>query len=293
MKFGILISSLFIFNNLAIAKNEIEITPTIKFKPDYLEIEVEPGSTKTDKVYMQNTVKTSFSAIVEIEDAYLTPEGKIAREKSVLKLPEVERKKYIKMPSIKEHIILNQKTFSVENNNVMQVPIGVKAPANAEGTYYFMFSIQPQRGDYNKIKKAKSADKNLKSSSVGVLSNEWAIGTVSIKNKTNVKFDAENKITYTSKTKQLMIQSTLKNTGTDFVRRYEGLAVVLSKSGNVMAKVPVISTNKASFLVPKASRLFVGSGGAKLDKGQYEVVLTFQDEKGKKMTTFKELLEVK
>jgi hypothetical protein len=143
-----------------------------------------------------------------------------------------------------------------------------------------------------KIRKAKMKKAGKTTGAVmAVTVRVYSIGAITVKDKAAINVTSFNQIKYLPQAKQIMIQSKLTNKGNDYARKYTGVAVV-SKEGTVVAKFDLKNVQDISMFVPGSTQLYAGAVEAALPQGNYEVLLTYKDFKGNKLSTFKESLKV-
>lgn len=270
-------------------KKTQEVKPSISFKPDSLIKEYEKGTTVTEKIIVQNNIDLEYQAEVVIVPMYANSSGVVLREDQLPK--NKNDKSFRKLPFLEGNILISEKIITLKPKQVTTVPVTFKIPADAKGTFYFQYSIQPLKKEFIKMKSELLRKKEIKGAQVMVALNVYSMGAIKIKDQAEISVDAENRIKYIPQSKQVLIQSTLKNKGTDFALKYEGTAVVL-KGGQVVSKFDIKPTQNLTLFVPDTSRTFAGSAEASLVKGEYDVVITFKDKKGEKLSTFKEKLKV-
>lgn len=274
--------------------NDFEIEPALSFKPDSMIKEVSPGTTINEKILVKNNEDVEFQAQVIIVPIYTNAAGALLREeqtKPVGKNKNAKKEKFDILPFIKDTII-PEKIVTLKPKQVTAIPVSFKVPDDAKGSFYFMYSIQPVVTELNKIRMAriKKAGKN-KPAALNVALQVYSIGAFTVKGKSNVDVSAKNQLKYIPATKQVLLQSQLSNKGNDFVRSYKGTGVI-SKDGKAIARFDIKPVQSLSLLLPNKSLSYAGSVEAGLQKGSYDVVLTFVDATGTKISTFKETLKV-
>jgi hypothetical protein len=272
-------------------KTKTAITPAVSFKPDNMILEVAPGTTLNEKILVQNNEDVEYKAQVVVVPMYMNDSGVLLREEQ-LKDKKGKTIKASQLPFLKDTII-PEKIVTLKPKQVTTVPLSFKIPADAKGSFYFQYSVQPLNTEYQKIRQAKIAKrkKEVKGASMMVAVNVYSVGAISVKDKSQVDVQAKTQIKYLKPTKQVLVQTQLTNKGNDFARQYEGIGVI-SKGGKVVAKFDIKGVQKLTMLTPNSTQMFAGSVEAQLDKGDYDVVMTFKDFKGQKISTFKEVLKV-
>jgi hypothetical protein len=274
-------------------KKMVELDPSISFKPDNMLLEVAPGTTLNEKILVKNNEDLEFQAQIIVVPVFTNEAGNILRAEQT---KEVKGKRKGKtMAGIKPLPFLDpqiqEKVITVKAKQVTSVPIAFKVPADAKGSYYFQYSVQPLSTELQKIRQNKIKKSGKTGAMMGINVTVFSVGAITVKDKSAINMISSNQIKYLPQVKQLMIQSKLTNKGNDYVRRYSGLAVV-SKGGTVVAQFNLKNTQDIAMLVPGATQLFAGAVEAALPKGDYEVVITYKDHKGSKLSTFKESLKV-
>lgn len=266
-----------------------EVKPSVSFKPDALVKEYEKGATVTEKILVQNNIDFEYQAEVVIIPMYTNSSGVLMREEQI---PKNNKDKTIrKLPFLEGAILIPEKIVTLKPKQVTTIPITFKIPQEAQGTYYFQYSVQPVKKEFLNIKKDMLKKKQIKGAQVMVAVNVYSIGVVKIKNQAEIKIEADNKIKYLIPTRQVLIQSTLENKGNDFALMYEGTAVIL-KGGQVVSKFDIRATQNLSLFLPNTYKNYAGSAEVSLPKGDYDVVITYKDYKGEKLSTFREKLKV-
>ena len=272
----------------------LSLDPSLSFKPDNLLLEVSPGTTLSEKILVQNNEDIEFQAQVVVVPVFSNEAGNILR---VEQTKEVKGKNKGKtMAGIKPLPFLDaqiqEKIITVKAKSVTIIPIAFKVPEDAKGSYYFQYSVQPLNAELTKIRRNKMKKAGKTTGAVmAVTVKVYSVGAITVKDKAAINISSLNQIKYIPQAKQIIIQSKLTNKGNDYARRYSGVAVV-SKDGNVVAKFDLTNTQDTPMLVPGVTQLFAGAVEAALTKGSYDVLITYKDLKGSKLSTFKEVLKV-
>lgn len=267
-------------------KKRFEVKPSISFKPDSIISKYEPGSIVTEKIIVQNNVETEYQAEVVIVPIYTNNSGILVRADQVK-----STKGLTQLPFLNENIVIGEKIVTLKSKQVTTIPVTFKIPKDAKGSFYYQYSVQPVKKEFVKIKQAELKKRGTKGAQMMVALNVYSVGAISVKDKATFDVTAESKVKYIPASKQVLVQSVLSNKGTDFALKYEGVAVVL-KDGQVIAKLDLKPTQNLTLFLPSTTKPFTGSTEASLLKGSYEVLITFKDHKGEKISTFKENLKV-
>lgn len=270
----------------------VEIQPSISFKPDNIIKEVAPGTTLNEKLIIQNNEEAEYQAQVVIVPVFSNDSGRILRVEQTKDKKGRVAKNVKPLPFLKD-IEIPTKIITLKSKQTTTVPIAFKIPKDAKGSYYFEYSVQPLTSEMEKIKaaKLKKIDKKSKGAMMGIVVNVFSIGAITVKDNSLLDVSSTTQIKYVASSKQLVVQSKLTNKGNDFAREYAGVAVV-AQEGKIIAKFDIKNTQNLTMLLPNSSQMYAGSVVATLVKGNYDVILTFKDFKGQKVSTFKEELKV-
>jgi hypothetical protein len=272
----------------------ISLDPSVSFKPDNLLLEVAPGTTLNEKILVQNNEDIEFQAQLVVVPVFTDESGHLMRAEQTKELKGKHKGKTavgIKpLPFLDAQI--QEKIITVKPKQISSIPIAFKVPEDAKGSYYFQYSVQPLNSELVKIRKAKMKKAGKTTGAVMAITVKvYSIGAITVKDKAAINVTSFNQIKYLPQAKQIMIQSKLTNKGNDYARKYTGVAVV-SKGGTVVAKFDLNNVQDVTMLVPGATQLYAGAVEAALPQGDYEVLLTYKDFKGNKLSTFKEVLKV-
>lgn len=269
-------------------KDKGGIQTVIAFKPQIFQKVYEAGKSYTEQIQVTNTSDTDKEVQLKVIPFSINSSGQMMRddEKSKKKASDLEG--VWQLPFLGEGIVLSADSVILKPKETKSIPMTFKIPADAKGTYYFQYTAN---ANYDKLKK-DGIKKTVLKQGAG-LSLElvvYAVGSITIKDKNSLIIESSNNITYEKNI--LQVESILKNEGDVFVYRYTGEAIVL-KDGNVVSRFFLNDLNRQNYFFPKTARKFMGNLAVKLEKGKYDVVLTYKDKNSEKIMSYKENLVVK
>lgn len=275
-------------------KGSLSLDPSVSFKPDNMFLEVAPGTTINEKILVQNNEDIEFQAQVVIVPVFTSESGHVMREEQTKEIKGKNKGKtragITPLPFLDAQV--QEKIITIKPKQVTAVPIAFKVPEDAKGSFYFQYSVQPLNAEITKIRKSKIKKTGKKTGAfMGITVKVYSVGAITVKDKSAINMVNHSQIKYIAAAKQLMIQAKLTNKGNDYARRYSGVAVV-SKEGTVVAKFDLKNVQDVAMFTPGSTQMFAGAVEAALPKGSYEVLMTYKDFKGNKLSTFKETLKV-
>lgn len=257
--------------SVAKKKGSTKLSPSIVFLPESIRQEASPGDDIIVKLKAYNGVPAELDAQLVIKDLYTTDSN------GVVIYPEKEknRKKLIQQNSILSNVTIPEKVFKIKHKETKPITFTIKVPENAQGSYYFLYSVQPTKESLLKAKKTHNG-------MLAFLLNINGVGVITIKNKETHKIEIQAKPSY--KADKLIVQTEIINQGNGFLREMAGTAVLL-KNTEVLGKIDLLPLGKNPNFMPKTKKMFAGSANLSLVKGDYKILITFQDEKNKHVET--------
>lgn len=260
-------------------KRGATVKPNIVFMPETVKLEASPGDKIVVKLKAYSGVETEVETQLVVKDLYTNDAA------GALPGAEKEDKKnnVIKQNSILNNILIPEKVFKMKPKQTKDLSFTINVPENAQGSYYFLYSVQLTKDGLTRVKK-------IRNGMLAFFMNINGIGVISIKDKQTFKVDVKEKVSY--KTSNLLIQTEIMNKGDGFLRSINGTAVLL-KGNEVLSKIELLQVGKNPNFLPNTKKSFSGTANLDLKKGDYTILLTFQDEKNKHVETKKVDLKVK
>lgn len=268
-------------------RREFILAANTVFKPDKIVRQAKPGDTLTEKVIVRNDTLIELEADLQVFDMYTDINGKIVIQDQV-KLHKA--KDLVKQPSLGTNIIVSEKVVKLKPKEIKTYTLTFKIPEDAKGSYYFMYTVQPLRKYNQSILNAKKGAS--KKAVLGMMMSVHAPGVIWIKGKEDLTVSVKSQSRYNPATKQLQVQSEIKNLGDGFLRGIVATAVVLDSDKKVVAKFDLSQQGSIMALMPKTVKRYLSVLETSLSKGEYQLVLTFQDENQKLLHTETSSLKV-